>query len=130
MNLGFLLFSVDQFSNLGRFPGQDFEIALLWAQIMRPVFGKFAAIGGVVPGCCKTSFGSTPWRKQHCNGKAVRLAVDARHACLYTMYHTVVPQPALVAEAATERAVKAGENLSADLVEVANSGAAKVSLNK
>ncbi len=34
----------------------------------------------------------------------------------------------LVAEAATQRAVKAAESLSADLVEVANSGAAKVSL--
>ena len=48
-NLEFLLFSVDQFSNLGRFSGQDFEIALLWAQDMRPVFGKFAPIGGEIP---------------------------------------------------------------------------------
>ncbi len=80
------------------------------------------------PGCCKTSFGSTPWRKQHCNGTAVRLAADARHARLYTLYYSVVPEPVLVAEAATQRAVKAAENLSADLVEVANSGAAKVSL--
>ena len=46
----------------------------------------------------------------------------------HTLYYSVVPEPVLVAEAATQRAVKAAENLSAGLVEVANTGAAKVSL--
>ena len=122
--------SVDQFSNLGRFSGQNFEIALLWPQAMRPVLRKFALISGVVPRMLQDLI------RQHTLEKAAlqRQSGTFGSRCtpctliLYPSHILYVPEPILIAEAATQRAVKAAENLSADLVEVANSGAAKVSL--
>ncbi len=125
---------VDQFSNLGQFSGQIFEIALLWA--MGAGFPFFASlVSGVVPRMLQDLV------RQHTLEKAAlqRHSGTFESRCtpctliFYTtvlfLYHSVVPEPIVVAEAATQRAVKAAENLSADLVEVANSGAAKVSLD-
>ncbi|KAL0023044.1 hypothetical protein WJX79_004025 [Trebouxia sp. C0005] len=65
---------------------------------MRPVFGKYASGNGVVPRMLQDLI------RQH----TLKKAILQRQS-----------------EAATQRAVKAAESLSADLVEVANSGAAK-----
>ncbi|DBA70466.1 TPA: biogenesis of lysosome- organelles complex 1 subunit 1 [Trebouxia sp. C0005] len=65
---------------------------------MRPVFGKYASGNGVVPRMLQDLI------RQHTLEKAILQRQS---------------------EAATQRAVKAAESLSADLVEVANSGAAK-----
>ncbi|DBB09036.1 hypothetical protein WJX82_001475 [Trebouxia sp. C0006] len=65
---------------------------------MRPVLRKFALISGVVPRMLQDLI------RQH------------------TLEKAALQQQS---EAATQRAVKAAESLSADLVEVANSGAAK-----
>ena len=136
-NLEFLLFSVDQFSNLGRFSGQNFEIALLWPQAMRPVLRKFALISGVVPRMLQDLIRQHTLEKAALQQQSGTFGSRCTPCTLifsipqsYVLYHSDVPEPILIAEAATQRAVKAAESLSADLVEVANSGAAKVSLKR
>ncbi len=123
--------SVDQFSNLGRFSGQNFDFALLlgyasrFTQVCTDQWGS-----GVVPRMLQDLI------RQHTLEKAAlqRQSGTFGSRCtpctliLYPSHILYVPEPILIAEAATQRAVKAAENLSADLVEVANSGAAKVSL--
>lgn len=94
--------------------------------VMRPIVSQVCA-----DRWCGSQDAARPHSAAHLGENSIATAQwyvwQPMHAT-HTLYYSVVPEPVLVAEAATQRAVKAAENLSADLVEVANSGAAKVSL--